>query len=182
MTTAQKGHAKAAEPARIVSTQLNILTRVDVAGATRSGDLDGHVALVDNSADSTDKGTSRLRTVCRQGQVLNWLMYCADMNRRPDGSWPLFSRISNIVLMQEGGEVQYSQVFTNLKIYGSVDKIRSPFTPVYYYWAGLVRPDLPPGIYPYRLVIECETADPSKKLYFNLDGPSLEVIPLDSAA
>lgn len=181
-TTSEKSRVKSAGPARIVSTQLNILTRIDVAGATRSGGLDGHAALIDNSGDSTGEGTAQLRTVCRQGQVLNWLVYCADMNRRLNGSWPPFARISNIVMLQADGAVQNTQVCTNLKVYGSVDKVRSPLVPVYSYWAGIVRPDLPPGVYPYRLIIECSTEDANKKQYFNLDGPSLEVLPLDSPA
>lgn len=164
----------------LASTQLNIVTIIDVAGALRTGSLAGKAALMDNCGESTGKGTNALRTVCRQSQALNWLIYCTDMEKRPDGSWPPFARIVNIVFMQSNGTPHYDKICNSLKVYGGPDEIRSPWTPSYYYWAGLVTADLEPGLYPYRLVLECDTADPDRKVYFNLDGPVLEVIPLES--
>ncbi|QIG95541.1 hypothetical protein [Bradyrhizobium sp. 6(2017)] len=163
----------------LASTQLNIITVIDVAGTLRTGSVTGNAGLMDNGSDSTGKGTNTLRTVCRQGHVLNWLVYCTDMEKRPDGSWPLFARIVNIVFVLPDGMARYRKVCEDLKVYGGPDKIRSPWTPSYYYWAGSVVPDLEPGLYPYRLVLECDTTDRNRKSYFNLDGPSLEVIPLD---
>ena len=58
-------------------------------------------------------------------------------------------------------------------------KIRTQYDPVYYYWAGTVLPDLPPGVYKYRLVIELQAAkDGEPPVYLNLDTPSLQVVDL----
>ncbi|MGM4954246.1 hypothetical protein BjapCC829_48965 (plasmid) [Bradyrhizobium barranii] len=160
------------------STQLNIVTLIDVAGTLRDGGLSGKTGLMDNGGDSTGKGTNTLRTVCRQGQVLNWLIYCTDMEKRSDGSWPLFARIVNIVFVLPDGTPQLRKLCNDLKIYGGPDKIRSPSTPCYYYWAGSVDLELEPGLYPYRLVLELDTFDRNRKTYFNLDGPALQVVPL----
>ncbi|WP_375791427.1 hypothetical protein ACE102_47595 (plasmid) [Bradyrhizobium sp. vgs-9] len=135
---------------------------------------------MDNGGDSAGKGTNTLRTVCRQGQVLNWLIYCTDMEKRPDGSWPLFARIVNIIFVLPDGTPQLRKICNDLKIYGGPDKIRSPWTPCYYYWAGSVDLELEPGLYPYRLVLEVDTFDRNRKSYFNLDGPALQVIPLNA--
>lgn len=164
------------------STQLNIVTLIDVVGTLRTGSVTGNTGLMDNGGESTGKGTNALRTVCRQGQVLNWLVYCTDMEKRPDGSWPLFARVVNIVFILSDNTPQYRKICNDLKIYGGPDKVRSPWTPSYYYWAGSIAPDLEPGLYPYRLVLECDTIDRSRKCYFNLDGPILEVVPLDGHA
>ncbi|WP_445219626.1 hypothetical protein ACKWRH_05420 [Bradyrhizobium sp. Pa8] len=164
------------------ATQLNITSVVDVAGTLRTGSVTGNTGLMDNGGESSGKGTNTLRTVCRQGQVLNWLVYCIDMEKRSDGSWPLSARIVNIVFLQPDGTPQYRKICNDLKIYGGPDKVRSPWTPSYYYWAGAVGADLEPGLYPYRVVLECDTIDRSRKCYFNLDGPILEVVRLDGHA
>lgn len=165
----------------LAATQLNIVTVIDVAGAVRTDTLENNAALVDNSGSSTNKGTSNLRTYCQQGQALNWLIYCMDQQKRPDGTWPPFARISNIVFLHDDGTARSNQLCINLKVYGGPDAMRSPWTPVYYYWAGMLRPELEPGVYKYRLIIECDTEDPDKKKYFELDGPSLEVVAMDQA-
>ncbi|MCA1398962.1 MULTISPECIES: hypothetical protein [Bradyrhizobium] len=164
----------------LASTQLNIVTLIDVAGTLRTGGLSGKTGLMDNGGESTGKGTNSLRTVCRQGQALNWLVYCTDMEKRPDGSWPLFARIVNIVFVLPDGTPELRKICNDLKIYGGPDKIRSPWTPSYYYWAGAVDLELEPGLYPYRLVVEVDTVDRNRKSYFNLDGPALQVIPLSA--
>lgn len=159
------------------SVQLNIVTFVDVQKANMTDTLDGCVYMTDNNPNSLNQGTPRLKTICKQGQVLNWIIYAMDMDRRLDGNWPPMVRINNIVfLSQDGKDVFGSKVCSDFKIYGPPDKIRSDKTPVYYYWAGTVLDDLPPGIYKYRFIIELETEDPTKKRYMNLDTPSLEVI------
>lgn len=165
----------------LASTQLNIVAIVDVSSTLRTGSVTGKAALMDNGGDSTGKGTNALRTVCRQGQVLNWLVYCSDMEKNPDGGWPPLARIVNIVFLQPDGTPQHRKICNDLKVYGGPDKIRSRWTPSYYYWAGSILSDLVPGLYPYRLVFECDTCDPNCKQYFNLDGPALDVIRLDGA-
>lgn len=91
--TRHSGISEAPSIPALPSTQLNIVTLIDVAGTLRAGSVTGNTGLMDNGGESTGKGTNTLRTVCRQGQVLNWLVYCTDMEKRPDGSWP-FSRAS----------------------------------------------------------------------------------------
>ncbi len=158
------------------STQLNIVTVLDVARILRTDSIENAVGMLDNSAGSSHKGTPQLTTLCRQGQTLNWLIYCLDMHQRPDGSWPPFARIANIVFVEDERNTRMTKTCTDLKIYGGPDSIRSPYVPVYSYWAGTIMPDLGLGEYRYRLIIECETGLKDRKKYYNLDGPSLKVI------
>lgn len=158
------------------STQLNIVTLIDVARTLQIGNLEGCTALMDNSPNSLHKGTAKLQTACRQGQTLNWLVYCMDMHERPDGTWPPLARIANIVFVNAEGIADSSKICADLKVYGAPDSVRSSFVPVYYYWAGTVMPDLKPGLYEYRLVIECETGYLNQKSYFDLNGPALNVV------
>jgi hypothetical protein len=167
-------------PGQFNSTQLNVVTTLDVANTVASKSIDGRAFLMDNSPHSKGKGTPQLQTICKQGQVLNWLIYCLDMDQRADKTWPPMARIVNIVFLDEGGEeVLGTQVCSDLKIYGGPDEIRSPYTPSYYYWAGMVRPDLVPGIYKYRLVYELDADGGGMKHYFQLSEPSLRVLPYD---
>ncbi len=163
-------------PPGLSSTQLNIVTVVDVARVLCTGGLNGCVGMMDNSPDSLYKGDSRLQTVCRQGQTLNWLLYCMDTCKRPDGRWPPLARIANIVFIEEDGTPCSAKICSDLKVYGAPDKMRTPLTPVYYYWAGTVMPELKPGNYRYRLILECDTFDPDRKALFNLDSPALQVV------
>ena len=163
------------------STQLNIVTTVDVANILATQSVEGRAYLMDNSPYSTGKGTPRLQTICKQGQVLNWLIYCLDMEKRPDGTWPPMARIVNIVFLDGDGEaVLGTQVCSELKIYGGPDAVRSPYTPSYYYWAGMVQPELSPGIYKYRLVLEFDDDAGGLKHYHQLSMPSLRVLPFDA--
>lgn len=159
------------------SVQLNIVTFVDVEKAVANNSLDGCIYMMDNNPNSYNQGTAKLRTICKQGQVLNWIIYPMDIDKKLDGTYPLSARINNIVFLYKNGEDSSDiKICSDCKIYGSPDKMRSNLTVNYYYWAGTVVNDLPPDIYRYRLVIELETENPCKKLYLNLDTPSLEVI------
>jgi hypothetical protein len=97
-----------------------------------------------------------------------------------DGSWPPSVRISNIVFLYSNAMTVTDSTMNRLKIYGSPDRIRSFYTPVYYYWAGIVPLNLPQGIYHYRLVLELETEKKDEFLYLNLETPSLNVKPLST--
>lgn len=159
------------------SVQLNIVTFVDVQKAVATQTLDGCVYMVDNSPLSCWQGTPQLESICKQGQVLNWIIYAMDADRRPDGTWPPSVRINNIVFLdQEGHDVANTNICQNLKVYGGPDKIRNTCTPVYYYWAGTVMSNLPVGEYKYRFVLELETEQPNKSIYLNMNTPSLSVI------
>ena len=170
------------------SVQLNILTFVNVARALVTQSLDGSVFMSDNSPASANQGTDRLQTTCRQGQVLNWIAYAFDSAQRADKSWPPMPKITNIVFLNhDRSEVAEHLVCTQFGVYGSPDKMRSPWTPVYYYWAGTVIATLPPGVYPYRFVIElpqeqssCQAPGSAASIHLNLEGPSLNVIPMDA--
>jgi hypothetical protein len=161
------------------STQLNIVTTIDVENTLWSNSIDGRAFMMDNGPESTGKGTTSLRTVCKQGQVLNWLIYCSDMQQRADGTWPPMAKIANIVMLSDDGEsVLGTLAFADLKIFGGPDELRSPYTPSYYYWAGMILPDLTPGLYRYRLILELDTESSTKK-YFQISTPSLQVLPLN---
>lgn len=162
------------------SVQLNIVVFVDVRKAIEENSLENAVFMIDNSVNSLGQATPALQTCCKQGQVLNWIVYAMDMDRRPDGSWPPLARISNIVFLEEGSsDVSPVRVCQDLKIYGSVDKIRSKYTPVYYYWAGAVPVEFPEGVYRYRLVLELENEGTQACTYLNLEAPSLRVVGIE---
>jgi hypothetical protein len=159
------------------SVQLNLVTFVDVDKAATTKSLDGAVFMIDNSPMSTGQGTPHLQTTCKQGQVLNWIIYAMDADRRPDGTWPPSVRINNIVFLDEvGKDVTMTPICHDMKVFGGPDKIRSAYTPVYYYWAGTVPVDLAAGIYKYRLILDLETGTENKSMYLNLDTPSLKVV------
>lgn len=170
-------------PGQLASTQLNIVTLVDVAGTLATETMVGHAWMMDNSSDSPGKGTDALETVCRAGQVLNWLVYCMDTAKRPDGTWPPFAKIVNIVFLgDDRSSVFGTKVCADLKVYGGPDAIRHRYTPSYYYWAGAVMPNLMPGLYQYRLVMEVETGKPGETRHHTMDGPSLRVLPMTHGA
>lgn len=167
-------------PGQFNSTQLNIVTVVDVANTLATQSIEGRAFLMDNSPHSPGKGIIQLQTICKQGQALNWLIYCMNTDKRPDGTWPPMARIVNIVFLDSDGKgVLGTQACSELKIYGGPHEIRNPYTPSYSYWAGMVRPDLPPGIYKYRLVLEYDATDGEAKHYFEISTPSLRVLPYD---
>ena len=169
---------KKANSGQLNSVQLNVVTFIDVYKALENNSLDGCAFMVDNSLESLREGTSELRTTCKQGQVINWIVYPLDMDQRLDKEWPSMPKLSNIVFLNEHGDnVSEKKVCTEFKIYGAPDKMRTPYDPVYYYWAGTVMPELPPGVYRYRFVVELTPAGKDKApVYLNLDGPSLQVV------
>ncbi len=188
------------------SVQLNVLTFIDVAAAAASYNLGAHSYMRDNAVGSENQGTTRLVTICKQGQVINWLIYALNteyegVDREGNKIWPPWPKINNIVFLNEdGSEVAPHLVSTQFKVWGGPDKMRSPIalpppplTSVWYYWAGMVIPDLDPGIYRYRFVIELDAVrDPSlrskypnlwqKSISLNLDGPALNVTDLTAPA
>ena len=159
------------------SVQLNIVSWVDVANCLYTRSAEGNVYMSDNNVNSKGRGTPKLQTLCKQGQALNWIIYAMDAERRPNGQWPPSVKINNLVFLNEDGtNVEDFIVVNELKIFGGPDKVRSPYTPVYYYWAGIVGDDIPPGIYNYRFVLEIQTADRNNPLHLNFNTPSLKVI------
>lgn len=163
------------------SVQLNIVTFVDVQKALTLKTLDGCVYMMDNSPMSTEQGTPGLQTTCKQGQVLNWIIYAMDSDKKPDGTWPPSVKINNIVFVDDDSQdVSMTRICEDLKIYGGPDKIRSHYTPVYYYWAGTIPLDLPPGTYKYRLILELENEKTGRSEYLNLGSPLLNVISIES--
>ena len=163
------------------SVQLNIVTLVNMERASASGSLKNAMYMMDNSVGRVGQGTDHLETVCKQGQVLNWIIRPIEMDKRPDGTWPPMPKISNLVLLdtEEDNEdnVAERRIFTELKIYGMPDLMRAPQTPVYYYWAGAILSTAPPGVYRYRLVIELEQEHAQDSLYLNtVNQPSIRVL------
>ncbi|MFJ8039645.1 hypothetical protein ACIRBX_03905 [Kitasatospora sp. NPDC096147] len=187
MTNRQHGLADTGDPVakqnpgQLNSVQLNIVTLLDMERATSAGSLTDAMYMMDNSIGGVGQGSRNLQTVCKQGQVLNWIIRPLDMERRLDGSWPPMPKINNIVFLdtEQGDEedVAEQKLCTELKIYGMPDRMRSPYTPVYYYWAGTVLSTARPGVYHYRLIVELEQAGTKEKLYLNtVDHPSIRVL------
>ncbi|MFI6300016.1 hypothetical protein ACIBEJ_51075 [Nonomuraea sp. NPDC050790] len=178
-----RGSEEKQNPGQLNSVQLNIVTLVDMEKATEEKSLTDAMYMVDNSYGGSGQGTSRLETVCKQGQVLNWIIRPIDMEKRPDGTWPPMPKINNIVFLDtevgDEEDVAEKKVCVELKIYGAPDKMRDPWTPVYYYWAGTVLSTAKPGVYKYRLIVELEQDGKKEKLYLNTENhPSIRVIPV----
>jgi|GEM_PF-671909 len=175
-------------PGQLNSVQLNIVTFVNVARARVTRSLDDSVFMRDNSPASGNQATNYLQTTCKQGQALNWIILALNSQQRANKSWPPMPKINSIVFLnQDRSGVADHLVCTQFGVYGGPDKMRSPWTPVYYYWAGTVIPTLQPGVYPYRFVIELPQDSSSYQapgaagsIHLNLDGPSLNVIPMDA--
>ncbi|MFE7525102.1 hypothetical protein ACFU7Y_05210 [Kitasatospora sp. NPDC057542] len=180
-TSTSSASADKQNPGQLNSVQLNIVTLVNMERATANRSLGDAMYMMDNSVGGSGQGTRQLETVCKQGQVLNWIIRPIDMERRLDGTWPPMPKINNIVILDtelgDEEDVAERKLFTELKIYGMPDRMRSPLTPVYYYWAGTVLSTAKPGLYRYRLVIELEQEGTKEKLYLNtVDHPALRVI------
>lgn len=174
---------KKRNPGQMNSVQLNIVSVIDLRKAVTSGSAKDTIYMMDNSVGGEGQGTGALQTFCKPGQVINWIIYPMDMEKRPDGTWPPMPKINNIVFLDtaEGDEEEFAEVkvMDELKIYGGPDMMRSPMCPVYYYWAGAVSTGLAPGVYPYRFVLELEKEHGKGKVYLNtVDKPSIKVLPL----
>ena len=168
-------------PGQLNSVQLNIVTLINMERATETGSLSDSIYMMDNSIGGKGQGTSSLETVCKQGQVLNWIVRPLDMEKRPDGTWPPMPKINNITFLDtelgDEEDVAERKIFTELKIYGMPDRMRSPYTPVYYYWAGTVLSTAKPGVHRYRLVMELEQDRKKEKLYLNTAiHPSIRIL------
>ncbi|MDO9105753.1 MAG: hypothetical protein Q7U57_12440 [Methylovulum sp.] len=60
--------------------QININIAVDVIGALSDQTLHNHLFMMDNSVfNSTGQGTDGLSTLCRPGQVIQWVAYAIDL-------------------------------------------------------------------------------------------------------
>lgn len=163
------------------SVQLNVVTVLDVHKALRTKSLKDTLYMMDNSVGGIGQGTDHLQTICKQGQVINWIIYAMDKEKRDDGTWPPMPKINNIIFLddQEGDtdDVAETKICTEFKIYGGPDMMRSPYCPVYYYWAGAVLSTLKPGVYNYRFIIELEQEGKKERVYLNtIEKPSLKVI------
>ncbi|GAA4080528.1 MULTISPECIES: hypothetical protein [Streptomyces] len=180
-TSTRTSEVEKQNPGQLNSVQLNIVTLVNMERAVRTGSLKDSLFMMDNSVGGTGQGTHQLETVCKQGQVLNWIIRPIDMEKRIDGTWPPMPKISSLVFLdtEKGDEEDVSErkICTELKIYGMPDRMRDPFTPVYYYWAGTVLSTTRPGVYRYRLVVELEQDGKKEKVYLNtVEHPSIRVL------
>jgi hypothetical protein len=158
------------------STQFNVVTTVDVAGVLAGKSAAECIWMTDNSLDSTGKGSAALETVCRRGQVLNWLVYSLDSERRPDGSYPPIARILNIAFLR--GDTDFLAAYGagfDVKVFGAPDRIRSPYTPVYAYWAGMVPVNADLGRTRYRMTLEIAGSAGGRPTYVELSQPSITV-------
>ncbi|WP_106396599.1 hypothetical protein [Actinocorallia populi] len=170
-----------ADRGQLNSVQLNVVTLVDMEKAAATGSLEGCLYMMDNSIGGVGQGTDRLETVCKQGQVVNWIIRPIDMHRRPDGTWPPMPKINNLVFLdiEKGDEDDPAErrMMTELKVYGGPDRMRDKYTAVYYYWAGAVMSTARPGLYRYRFVLELEKEHGTEKLYLNSPRyPALRVL------
>ncbi len=167
---------KKQNPGQLNSVQLNVVTVIDLHKAVETGSTKDTMYMMDNSVGGSGQGTDHLQTFCKQGQVINWIIYPIDIEKRPDGTWPPMPKINNLVFLDddEGDEQEFaeSKVMTELKIYGGPDMMRHPYCPVYYYWAGAVLSTLHPGVYHYRFVLELEQEGKKEKVYLNTSGRS----------
>jgi hypothetical protein len=171
------------ERGQLNSVQLNVVTLVDMEQAAATKSLEGCLYMMDNSVGGVGQGTDHLETICKQGQVINWIIRPIDMHKKPEGGWPPMPKINNLVFLdtEKGDEddVAERRIMTELKVYGGPDKMRDQYTAVYYYWAGAVMSGARPGVYRYRFVLELEKEQGTEKLYLNSPNyPALRVLPV----
>lgn len=173
-----------------LSTQLNIVTTLDVGAVLRTDTLCDALRMFDNDPRSSGKGSASLATHCYPGQVLNWLLHSV---APPEAGWPGMPwlpapapRIANLSFLYGSSEIpSWDKVCDDLKVYGYPDRLRRPETPVYQYWAGTVRPDVKPGNYRYRMMIGLPAWPGGPTRYLELSTMSLQVVaapdPVDGA-
>jgi hypothetical protein len=154
------------------SVQLNVVCVVDVARALATRSLDNALMLIDNSVGRTGqpspgRGTPSLVSQCNEGMVINWIIYSVAPYGQPEPVSISAIRFDEMVCAK-------------LQQYGAIDYEHSPdaipgVTPSYRYWAGLVRPGLKPGRYPYQ--IDFTIGDPAKgdALVLTTSAPSVEI-------
>ncbi|GEM_PF-6119884 len=157
------------------STQLNIVATVDVAAVRAGHPVEQAIWFFDNEPKSEGHGTPHLQTSCLPGQVINFLIYPVDGQRRPDGSYPDFPQIDAIVFYQDGSDTRVYKTLADLKVYGAPDRMRSPYTPVYRYWAGTVERDAEPGVYPYRMIISLPGGAGGGRIYTEVANLSIHI-------
>ena len=160
-----------------LSTQINIVTTIDVAGVLQGRPIEDCVWMTDNSQGRSGRGTSALQSVCQPGQVINWLTYSLDVEQRPDGSYPPVARIVSIVFFS--GDLQNPVPFIasqHLRVYGAPDRMRSPYTPVYAYWAGMIPTDADSTNVRYRLNIEIPSQTGGRSTFAEVSQPSLAIL------
>lgn len=159
------------------TNQMNIALFADVKKILRTGSTKDAVWLFDNAGSSKGNGSMELASWCKQGTVVNWLVYALDMERRVDGTWPPVPTIKNIVFLDaDSGNAAQATPFNELKIFGGPDNIRSINTPAYNYWAGNVSMDIAEGNYPYRLVIGIEDKETGILRCYNVERASLQIV------
>jgi hypothetical protein len=145
-----------------VPAQINISIQVDAVGALRAGTLSGFVTMRDNSRLpwTTGQGTAWLSTACPGGTVLNWFVYPVDVQ----------APVSLSLVKFTGPGTPCDK----LRVYGyPVSWPEEIETPVAYpYWAGIVRPDLLPGLYCYQLMLQV-----GERPMLLPQFPSLRVVP-----
>ncbi|MEU8386271.1 hypothetical protein, partial [Streptosporangium sp. NPDC048865] len=76
------------------SVQLNVVTLVDMERAAATKSLEGCLYMMDNSVGGVGQGSDHLETICKQGQVINWIIRPIDMHRGADGTWPPMPKIN----------------------------------------------------------------------------------------
>ncbi len=138
--------------------QLNIVMVVDVNKALMTNDIENSLYMVDNSTNSTNKGTSLLSTNAKEGQVLNWIIY-------PMNTSAYSVSVKKISFLEE-------DVCLKLNSYGK--KYAGLDTaPTYNYWAGMVNINLKKKKYNYKLQLELSNQYESKT--FEIESPSINV-------
>lgn len=142
--------------------QINISIQVDAVGALRAGTLSGFVAMRDNSRLpwTTGQGTSWLSTACPGGTVLNWFVYPVDVQAPVS--------LNAVRFLGPGHPC------AKLRVYGfPVSSPKGVETPIAYpYWAGIVQPDLVPGLYYYQLTLQV-----GNRPMLLPEFPSVQVLP-----
>lgn len=128
MSTTTRSGVEKQNPGQLNSVQLNIVTLINMERATATGSLSDAMYMMDNSIGGKGQGTSSLETVCKQGQVINWIVRPIDMEKRLDGTWPPMPKINNIVFLDtelgDEEDVAERRIFNELKIYGMPDRMR----------------------------------------------------------
>jgi hypothetical protein len=135
---------------------VNILIVVDTIAALSMGTLEGCIHLTDDSWYSQDKGTMKLKSVCRRGQPVNWTVVAVDVQSP--------AVLAGIDFVDGGAPV----------ISGGIDPHPDRYVqPRWRTWSGIIRCDTGIGLHRYRLAIQMGSGPRSVMV---INSPALDVV------
>jgi hypothetical protein len=147
---------------------VNVVIAVDVIGALSDRTLlNGNLIMMDNGPyQSSGQGTPELRTVCRPGQIIQWVIYAVDLQTPVE--------IKSIAFLDAGNGLPTLDGEDS----GSLDQVAGGSSESEHHgldvWSGVVPPWVVPGVeYRYRLALQMYEGENS---VMSIDSCSLQCL------